>query len=125
MTNWVNSINVENEGLRSKCNNLYQNLDQVAKVAIGGAYAQRLLPFMETSGYFRLSDHFPGGYKTIIGADDLSMYIQGGEYAEMVRRQCVVTICASMEAFVRSLFPIMGWRTLMVKFLASLQRNLI
>ncbi len=108
MINNVNLMNVENEELRSKCADLYKNLDQVAKVAIGSAFAQRLLPSMEISGYFRLSDDFPDGYTTIIGADDLSMYIQGGEYAEMVRRQCVVTICASMEAFVSSLFPIMG-----------------
>ncbi|WP_329839779.1 hypothetical protein [Stenotrophomonas geniculata] len=108
MTNLVNSINVENEILRSRCEDLYKNLDQVAKVAIGSEYAQRLLPFVEISGSFRLSDDFPDGYTTIIGADDLSMYLQSGEYSEMVRRQCVVTICASLEAFVSSLFPIVG-----------------
>lgn len=108
MTNVATSINIKNKDLLSKCEDLYRNLDQVAKVAVGSAYAQHFMSLVELSGSVKLSDDFPDGYTTIISADDLSTYLQGGEYGEMVRRQCVVSICACMEAFVSALFPIMG-----------------
>ena len=106
--NVANPIDIESENLLAKYEDLHTNLNQVAKVAIGSTYAQRLLSLVDLSGVVRLSDDFPDGYTTIISADDLSAYLQGGEYGEMVRRQCVVSICASMESFVSSLFPIMG-----------------
>lgn len=84
MINNVNLMNVENEELCLKCVDLYKNFDQVVKVVIGSVFVQCFLLFMEISGYFRLSDNFFDGYMIIIGVDDFSMYIQGGEYVEMV-----------------------------------------
>lgn len=108
MANIATSIHIENNDLLSLCEDFYRSLDQVAKAAIGSTYTQELLSLVELSGFARLSDDFPDGYTTIISADDLSAYLRGGEYGEMVRRQCVVSICACTEAFVSSLFPIMG-----------------
>lgn len=108
MKNVATSISIASKDLYAQYETLCRNLDQVAKVAIGSTYVQQLIPHVTFNNSVRLSDNFSDSYTTIISADDLNLYFQSGEYGEMVRRQCVVSICTCMEAFISALFPITG-----------------
>lgn len=107
MENVATSIDIVNDALREQYHMLCNNLRQVAKVAIGSRYTQQLIQHIQFCAPVRLSDDFPDGYTTIISQDELNSYLQGPVYNEMVRRQCVVSICAYTEAFVSSLYQIM------------------
>lgn len=108
MKNVATSISITNQDLLAACKDLYKSLNQVAKVEIGSTYVQKLIPHVAFNDFARLSDNLSEGYTTIISAGELNTYFQSGEYGEMVRRQCVVSICACLEAFISTLFPIMG-----------------
>lgn len=109
MENVAKSIELASPELRVAYSNLCDDLDEVAKVAIGSKYVSAALPFITLNDdQLRLSDNFSDGYTTIVDAAELAEYLQSGEYAQIVRRQCVVSICAFVEAFVSALFSVTG-----------------
>ena len=108
MENVAKSIEIADPELRFAYLKLCDDLDQVAKVAIGSRYVSAALPFVTfDDDQVRLSD-FSDGYTTIVDVTELNAYLNSGEYEEIVRRQCVVSICAFIEGFVSALFQVTG-----------------